>query len=126
MAEIYIIEFTNGGTISCTKNIALKDNLAAFFNAMLDVQNKSANYNALTGQIVKMTTGAAGKTVTLPAVVVGQNLVASVVKVDSGAGAVTVDTPDGKKINGSSTHTLSSQWDKNKYISDNGNDWVIW
>ncbi len=124
--DIYISTVTNGGNLEKLSKDKLSDKLEEFFKTLMPAVDVSANHNASTGEYVKMTTGAPGKTVTLPAVVAGKTVVICVMKVDSGGGAVTVDTAGAETINGSATDTLSSQYDKNKYISNDGGDYFIW
>lgn len=59
---------------------------------------QSANYTALNGDVVLVTTGASAITVTLPTA--APDAVVIVRKVDSGTGAVTVKTADGSTIDG--------------------------
>lgn len=75
-------------------------------------------------QVVAGTGGASGITLTLPAVSTCQYKVFTVVKVDSGAGAVTLDGDGTETINGSATYALSSQWDK-VTVWNTGTEWIV-
>lgn len=75
-------------------------------------------------QVVAATGGAGGITLTLPAVASSQYKVFHVVKVDAGAGAVTLDGNASETINGSTTYALSSQYDAVTIWCD-GTEWFV-
>lgn len=79
---------------------------------------------ALTEDVVLATGGAGGITLTLPSAVGRSGAIFDIVKVDAGAGAVTVDGNGAETINGATTYSLSNQWDSVTIISD-GTNWVV-
>ncbi len=71
----------------------------------------SANATLTTDDIVVAATGGSnGITLTLPPVASCQYKIMAIIKVDSGAGAVTIDAHSTETINGSLTHSLTTQW----------------
>jgi hypothetical protein len=60
--------------------------------------------------VIAATGGAGGITLTLPAVATSQYKVYAVVKVDAGAGAVTLDPAGAEQIRGTTTYALSAQY----------------
>lgn len=88
-----------------------------------DVKSVSTNYTATAGDLFILATGGAGGiTVTLPTVTKGGR--ATIKKVDSGAGAVTVATTSSQTIDGATTKSLAAQYDKIAVVSD-GTAWFI-
>jgi hypothetical protein len=81
---------------------------------------------ALTGddRVIAATGGAGGITLTLPAVASMQYKTFTVVKVDSGAGAVTLDGSGAETINGAATYALATQWTKVTVWCD-GAQWIV-
>jgi hypothetical protein len=69
-----------------------------------------------------VTTGAAQKTITLPAPVAGQTY--TIKKVDSGAGTVKVDPGTGVLIDGQTEYIIATQWGF-VVLKYNGTDWYI-
>jgi hypothetical protein len=124
--EAYIPIHSNGDDISQTPNMKLIDVLGTFYNSLFKIQEVSANHNAASGEMIYMTTGATGKDIVLPAVVAGKTIVVFATKADNGAGAVTVKCTGEDLIEGNTTDTLSAQFDKQKYISVNGTDYLKW
>lgn len=72
--------------------------MAIFPQPIRSIVQESAAYTATPGDIVVVTTGSGGVTVTLPPVSEGGPV--TVRKIDAGAGALTVKTADGSTING--------------------------
>ena len=62
-------------------------------------------------RVIAATGGASGITLTLPAVADAQHKVYKIMKVDGGAGAITIDGHGSETINGATTITLSAQYD---------------
>ena|SRR3989304_5617685 len=60
--------------------------------------------------VIAATGGTPGITLTLPAVATSQYKVYAVIKVDAGAGAVTLDPAGAELIRGAATYALSSQY----------------
>ena len=46
-------------------------------------------------------------------------------KVDAGAGAVTIDADSSETINGSTTVSLSSQYDYRTLVYDGSSEWIV-
>ena len=90
------------------------------------ISSKSSGYtvNATDGTILA-TGGAGGITITLPAVatVTGQRF--TIIKADNGAGAITVATTSSQTINGVTTQSLASQYNKITVQSDGSVWWII-
>ncbi len=125
--EIYIVVYTNGGSISQTTDMKLSDKVVDFWNAVLKVVKPDTDYVAKSGEHVKASVSGADTTISLPAFVSGQTQVNSVMKVDATAKDVIVDCDDGKKINGSASITLTTQYENKKFIQDSTTgDWEIW
>ena len=74
--------------------------------------------------VVLGTSGSGGITVTLPAAASSSHKIYAIKKVDSGAGALTIDGNDSETIDGSTTHALSSQYD-GVIIACDGSEWHI-
>jgi hypothetical protein len=74
--------------------------------------------------VVAGTGGAGGITLTLPAVASSQYKTYQVVKVDAGAGAVTLDGDGSETINGATTYALSAQYDAVTIWCD-GTEWFV-
>lgn len=68
------------------------------------------------------TSGASGITVTLPAANMSGQII-RIVKVDSGAGALTVSRAGSDTINGTTVLSLASQYDKCELISNGAGAW---
>jgi hypothetical protein len=85
-----------------------------------------ATSQALTGddRIIAATGGAGGITLTLPAVASMQYKTFTVVKVDAGAGAVTLDGSGAETINGATTYALAAQWNRVTLWCD-GAGWIV-
>lgn len=84
---------------------------------------KSGNYIMLsTDYVVFATGGVGGITITLPAATnTGQ--IVEIIKVDSGAGAVTVSRAGSDTIEGGTTKSLATQYDKTRLIADGSATW---
>lgn len=90
------------------------------------VTAKSANFTAdATTFTYLCTTGAGGITATLPAASGCTDRIYNFKKVDSGAGALTIDGNASETIDGSLTYSLASQWDKVTIQCDGSNWYVI-
>jgi len=74
--------------------------------------------------VIAATGGAGGITLTLPAVASSQYKFYCVVKVDAGAGAVTLDGNASETINGATTYALSAQYDAVILWCD-GSEWFV-
>jgi hypothetical protein len=87
----------------------------------------SADYTILDTdgyKIIAVSTGASQRTITLPAVANNSGRVIDIIKTDSGAGSVLVDTPSTETINGSAQYTIYKQYGKLRLVSD-GSNWFI-
>lgn len=73
--------------------------------------------------VVLATGGAGGITVTLPNALIDTDRLIYVVKVDAGAGAVTVVGPGTQTINAATSVSLPTRWDRCCVVSDLAN-WV--
>lgn len=85
----------------------------------------SADYTVLDAdgyRSILVTTGAANRTITLPTAADNTDRILDIIKVDSGAGDVIVDGEGVETINGSTTRTLSGQWDRISVLCD-GTSW---
>jgi hypothetical protein len=71
----------------------------------------------------KVTSGSGGVTRTLPTAVGKSGKEVCLVKVDAGAGALTIEGYASETINGSANISLGSQWDRAVLISDGAN-WI--
>ena len=79
---------------------------------------------AATAPVVLATSGAAGITLTLPAAAsVPAGFLVTVVKIDSGAGALAIAAAGSDKISGASSVSLASQYDYLRIISDGTANW---
>ncbi len=78
----------------------------------------------LDDRVVEATGGSGGITLTLPQASTAQYKTYQVVKVDAGAGAVTLDAYSSETINGATTYALASQWDKVSLYC-NGTSWTV-
>lgn len=87
---------------------------------------KSADYTVSTSdRIIEVTTGAADKTMTLPAAANMTGISLTFVKVDNGAGKVVLDGNGAETINGSATNNeIDTQYDS-LTIYSNGTTWYI-
>lgn len=123
------IDFTDNLSTSPTK-------LNANFRkrAFLNVAAKSADFTVWTDDtagspkdVYFVTTAASTITVTLPTVASGDALngrAVTIMKVDSGAGSVSIDADGVEEINGATTKSLSSQYDFAELVSD-GTAWYV-
>jgi hypothetical protein len=102
--------------------------------SFLNVAAKSADFTVWTDDtagspkdVYLVTTAASTITVTLPTVASGDALngrAVTIMKVDSGAGSVSIDADGSEEINGATTKSLSSQYDFATIVSD-GVAWYI-
>jgi hypothetical protein len=110
---------------SVAGNVTVNGTLDVNGGFQLAVTAQSASYTALTSdEVILVTSGASAKTVTLVTAVGNAGRTYVVKKVDSGAGAVTVQAASGN-IDSSATYSLATQ---NKYVrvvSDGTNYFVI-
>ena len=112
-----------GGYI--TADLGLIDALAVYNVVAVSTSGNLSVYNGPA--IVKATGGAGGISLALPdANASGANAgrVYIFVKVDSGAGAITVTTSMGQTISGASTANITEQWN-GLIIQSDGANWVI-
>jgi hypothetical protein len=85
---------------------------------------KSAAYTAADDAVILVTTGAADKTITLPAVANATDRAYYIKKVDAGAGKVDVDPDGAETIDGAGKYTLDAQYDSVLIVCD-GSSWHI-
>jgi hypothetical protein len=85
-----------------------------------------ATGQALTAddRIVAATGGTGGITLILPQASTMQYKTFTVVKVDAGAGAVTLDAYGTELINGAQTYALAAQWNR-VTVWCNGTQWIV-
>lgn len=89
------------------------------------VATKNANFNfADTDAVILGTSGAGGITGTLPTAVGRAGRSYTVVKVDSGAGALAIATTSAQTVSGESGWSLVNQWQFVIVVSDGAN-WVV-
>lgn len=89
------------------------------------VVSVSANYTcAINDGIVMVTTGGTGKTITLPAASQTKEKVIIVVKCDTAAATVTVNTASGN-INGAASTTITGSYGVKQFASDGSNYFVV-
>lgn len=89
---------------------------------------QSANYTALDGDCVLVTTGSSTITITLPPVNVNQNGTVSARKVDSGSGAFKFVTADGSTIDGvagATGITSAASIHAGYTVADDGANWWV-
>ncbi len=85
-----------------------------------------ANHTALiTDHTILMSTGATGRTVTLPTVATSNGLVLNIKKIDVGVGSVTVDGNGAETIDDATTQVLSSQFDSITIQCDGTEWWIL-
>lgn len=84
------------------------------------IQNKSANYTAVWGEAVLVTTGASTITITIPTAVGNSGKHILVKKVDTGAGTVVINTTSSQTIDAKASGTiiLYNRWERIKVFSD--------
>jgi hypothetical protein len=88
------------------------------------VRTVSANHTCDTSDTnILGTSGAGGITVTLPAANLAGQII-RIVKVDAGVGALTVSRAGSDTINGATSISLASQYDKCELISDGNGSWL--
>jgi len=85
-----------------------------------------ATSQALTAddRVIAATGGAGGITLALPQASTVPYKTYTVVKTDSGAGAVTLDGYGAETINGAATYALAAQWNRVTVWCD-GSQWII-
>ena len=115
-------------------SVPLKINEGFRSRAMLNVSAKSADFTVWDDDssgspkdVYLVTTGASTITATLPAVSAADataGRVVTILKVDGGAGSVTIDGDGSETINGSTTVSLTSQYDYRTIVSD-GSEWIV-
>jgi len=115
-------------------SVPLKINEGFRSRAMLNVSAKSADFTVWDDDssgspkdVYLVTTGASTITATLPAVATADataGRVVTILKIDGGAGSVTIDGDGSETINGSATVSLSSQYDYRTLVSD-GSEWIV-
>lgn len=115
-------------------SVPLKINGGFRSRAMLNVSAMSADFTVWDDDssgspkdIYLVTTGASTITATLPAVSAADataGRVVTILKIDGGAGSVTIDGDGSETINGSTTVSLTSQYDYRTIVSD-GLEWIV-
>jgi hypothetical protein len=87
----------------------------------------NANYTILkTDEILAVTTGSSTITTTLPgASTVGAGACFEVIKVDSGVGTVSIARGGSDTIQGATSISLLSQWEKATLVSDGTSSWYL-
>ena len=115
-------------------SVPLKINEGFRSRAMLNVSAMSADFTVWADDssgspkdVYLVTTGASTITATLPAVSAADataGRVVTILKIDGGAGSVTIDGDGSETINGSATVSLSSQYDYRTIVSD-GLEWIV-
>ena len=115
-------------------SVPLKINEGFRSRAMLNVSAMSADFTVWADDssgspkdVYLVTTGASTITATLPAVSSADataGRVVTILKIDGGAGSVTIDGDGSETINGSTTVSLTSQYDYRTIVSD-GLEWIV-
>ena len=115
-------------------SVPLKINGGFRSRAMLNVSAMSADFTVWADDssgspkdVYLVTTGASTITATLPAVSAADataGRVVTILKIDGGAGSVTIDGDGSETINGSTTVSLTSQYDYRTIVS-NGSEWIV-
>jgi hypothetical protein len=115
-------------------SVPLKINGGFRSRAMLNVSAMSADFTIWSDDssgspkdVYLVTTGASTITATLPAVSAADataGRVVTILKIDGGAGSVTIDGDGSETINGSTTVSLTSQYDYRTIVSD-GLEWIV-
>lgn len=114
-----------GGTFSTFYNNGLgvlSFGIPGAYNGYITVSNAGATL-ALQTRMVEITTGVTNQTLNIGYAASGNTGAwFNAIKIDSGLGSVTVQTPD--LINGVSNFTFSSQWEAHKFVC-NGIGWRV-
>jgi hypothetical protein len=121
-------------TDDLSETVPSKINSNFLYRSHLNVAAKSANFTVwaddATGSpkdVYLVTTGASTITVSLPTATTGDastGRVVTIMKADAGAGSVTIDADGTEEINGSTTVSLSSQYNYRTLVSD-GTEWFV-
>lgn len=97
-------------------------------SSLMSVTSKTANYTVSTGDgddvLVRTDCTSGAVTITLYTAVGNTGKMVSVKKIDSSANAVTIATTSSQTIDGSTTRTISSQYNSLTMVS-NGTNWDI-
>ncbi len=121
-------------TDDLSETVPSKINSNFLYRSHLNVAAKSANFTVWTDDatgspkdVYLVTTGASTITVSLPTATTGDastGRVVTIMKADAGAGSVTIDADGTEEINGSTTVSLSSQYNYRTLVSD-GTEWFV-
>ena len=121
-------------TDDLSETVPSKINSNFLYRSHLNVAAKSADFTVWTDDatgspkdVYLVTTGASTITVTLPTATTGDastGRVVTIMKADAGAGSVTIDADGTEEINGSTTVSLSSQYNYRTLVSD-GTEWFV-
>ena len=85
---------------------------------------KSANYTAVDGDFILMTTSTINRTVTLPLAANSTNAIIEVKKIDSAIGNVIIDANGAETIDGATTFTIDTQYQSIKLHCDGTSWWI--
>jgi len=118
------VEVTNNGVESNVTEIGNTWNAKA--STVLDVVTKTADYtaNIITDSIILCDATSGVVTITLPTSVGNAGKTFSVKKIDASGNNVVVDGNGSQTIDGSTTQTISTQYDEKRIVSD-GSNWFI-
>ena len=121
-------------TDDLSETVPSKINSNFLYRSHLNVAAKSANFTVWTDDatgspkdVYLVTTGSSTITVSLPTATTGDastGRVVTIMKADAGAGSVTIDADGTEEINGSTTVSLSSQYNYRTLVSD-GTEWFV-
>lgn len=121
-------------TDDLSETVPSKINSNFLYRSHLNVAAKSADFTVWTDDatgspkdVYLVTTGASTITVSLPTATTGDastGRVVTIMKADAGAGSVTIDADGTEEINGSTTVSLSSQYNYRTLVSD-GTEWFV-
>lgn len=89
-----------------------------------NVISKNSVYTAVNGDVILADATTAGFTINLPVASLNQNGRIDAIKTDSTANVVTIDGDAAETINGSTTQTLTAQYDSFTLVCD-GFNWFI-
>ena len=106
--EVGRISGTNGGFV-------VKSGVAVLTNTNYTITDTDGYGTIL------VSTGAAQRTIALPAVATNAGRKLTIKKTDNGAGTILIDTPSTETIDGVATATLSTQYEKINLVCDGAN-----
>jgi hypothetical protein len=113
--EVILIGYSMGGGIAQVLYV-----LARVANGAIRSVSDDYTIGDQDADIIEVETGASNRTITLPTLVDNIGRIIKIVKADSGAGNVVIDGEGAETINGSTTISLTSQYDVAIVIAGSG------